>query len=268
MALSLVFSLSALTALVPAAVLPFREREGSLMLRWMSLGLAAAGPTLWSVALLAGHWRADFSVALWLSISASLVCFLVVCLINQPATRLAPLLLPYLVGLGIAATVFQTTEGRGMAASLPPAWVIVHVACSITTYALVTLAAVAGLSVFLSERALKRKTVNAMTSRLPAVMDAERLQVGLLIAAIIVLLVGLLSGMALQIQETGQILVADHKSILSIAAFVTIVGILVAHRRFGIRGRVAARIVLLAYLLLTLAYPGVKFVHDVLQATV
>ena len=131
-----------------------------------------------------------------------------------------------------------------------------------------TLAAVAGLSVFLSERALKRKTVNAMTARLPAVMDTERLQVGLLIAAIVVLLVGLLSGMALQIQETGQMLVADHKSILSIAAFITIAGILVAHRRFGMRGRVATRIVLLAYLLLTLAYPGVKFVHDVLLAAV
>ena len=268
MALSLLFSLSALTALIPAAVLPFRESEGGLLQRWMWLGLAAAGPTLWSIVLLAGHWRADFSVALWLSISASLLCFLVVCLINQLATRLAPLLLPYLFGLGVAATVFQTTEGRAMVASLPPAWVIVHVVCSVATYALVTLAAVAGLSVFLSEHALKRKTFNVMTARLPAVMDAERLQVGLLIAAINVLLVGLLSGMALQIQETGEMLVADHKSILSIAAFVTIVGILIAHHRFGMRGRVAARIVLLAYLLLTLAYPGVKFVHDVLQTSV
>ena len=33
-----------------------------------------------------------------------------------------------------------------------------------------------------------------------------------------------------------------------------------------IRGRRAARIVLLAYLLLTLAYPGVKFVTDVILA--
>ncbi len=34
----------------------------------------------------------------------------------------------------------------------------------------------------------------------------------------------------------------------------------------GIRGRRAARWALLAYLLLTLAYPGVKFVTDVLMA--
>jgi ABC-type uncharacterized transport system permease subunit len=38
---------------------------------------------------------------------------------------------------------------------------------------------------------------------------------------------------------------------------------LAAHFWIGIRGRRAARIVLLAYLLITLAYPGVKFVTDV-----
>jgi ABC-type uncharacterized transport system permease subunit len=36
------------------------------------------------------------------------------------------------------------------------------------------------------------------------------------------------------------------------------------HYRSGLRGRRAARVVLVAYLLLTLAYPGVKFVTDVL----
>jgi ABC-type uncharacterized transport system permease subunit len=42
--------------------------------------------------------------------------------------------------------------------------------------------------------------------------------------------------------------------------------LLVAHYRSGMRGRRAARVVLLAYLLLTLGYPGVKFVTDVLMA--
>jgi ABC-type uncharacterized transport system permease subunit len=44
-----------------------------------------------------------------------------------------------------------------------------------------------------------------------------------------------------------------------------VIGILLLARyRNGIRGRRAARLALLAYLLLTLAYPGVKFVTDVL----
>jgi ABC-type uncharacterized transport system permease subunit len=53
---------------------------------------------------------------------------------------------------------------------------------------------------------------------------------------------------------------------LTIAAFVVIGGLLVCHYGSGVRGKMAARIVLLAYLLLTLGYPGVKFVTDVLMA--
>jgi ABC-type uncharacterized transport system permease subunit len=40
--------------------------------------------------------------------------------------------------------------------------------------------------------------------------------------------------------------------------------LLLVHRRGGISGRRAARYVLFTYLLLTLAYPGVKFVTDVI----
>ena len=46
----------------------------------------------------------------------------------------------------------------------------------------------------------------------------------------------------------------------------TIGGLLLVHYRTGLRGRRAARWVLVAYLLLTLAYVGVKFVTDVLLA--
>jgi ABC-type uncharacterized transport system permease subunit len=264
MALSFVFGLAALAAMVPAAAQPFQRKEGGDAMRWALLILAVAGPSLWSFSLFSGHWRADFAVALWLSISASLACFLVVCAINACARALAPLLLPYLLVLGLAATVFQTQDAGAASSVAPSAWVIVHIVCSVTTYALVTIAAVAGLSVFVSERALKRKTSNRLTELLPAIMDAERLQVRLLIAAIIVLVAGLLSGVVLELRDTGQILAADHKTVLTIGAFLVIAGILLAHGRFGIRGRAAARIVLLAYLLLTLGYLGVKFVTDVL----
>ena len=72
--------------------------------------------------------------------------------------------------------------------------------------------------------------------------------------------------MASQWGVTGAVLVFDHKTILTIATFVVIGALLIAHFRSGIRGRRAARIVLVAYLLLTLGYPGVKFVTEVLLA--
>ena len=65
---------------------------------------------------------------------------------------------------------------------------------------------------------------------------------------------------------SGRLLALDHKIAFSILAFLVIGGLLVAHRHAGIRGRRAAHFILLGYLLLSLAYPGVKFVTDVLLA--
>jgi ABC-type uncharacterized transport system permease subunit len=131
---------------------------------------------------------------------------------------------------------------------------------------LVTIAAIAALAAFLQERALKRKRPNDLTRLLPSIADCDRLLVGLLQVGESVLALGLVTGMAVQYRETGQIMVLNHKTILTIAAFVVIGGLLICHYGSGVRGRLAARIVLLAYLLLTLGYPGVKFVTDVLMA--
>jgi ABC-type uncharacterized transport system permease subunit len=98
------------------------------------------------------------------------------------------------------------------------------------------------------------------------VADSERLQVRLLIASEIVLGLGLLTGMATQYLSSGGLLAFNHKTLFSVLTFVLIAALLAAHYRTGVRGRRAARLVLLAYLLLTLAYPGVKFVTDVLLA--
>jgi ABC-type uncharacterized transport system permease subunit len=125
---------------------------------------------------------------------------------------------------------------------------------------------VSGLSVFLSERAIKRKRPTRLTRRLPSVSDGEQLQINLLTASAIVLGCGLLSGMATQLAETGQLLVFAHKTAFSLLTFVILVALVVAHHKTGLRGRQAARLLLIAYLFLTLAYPGVKFVTDVILA--
>jgi ABC-type uncharacterized transport system permease subunit len=70
--------------------------------------------------------------------------------------------------------------------------------------------------------------------------------------------------MAAQYFTTGALLTFNHKTIFSIAAFVMIGLLVVLYHRTGLRGRRAARAVLIVYLLLTLAYPGVKFVAGVL----
>ena len=264
---SLLFSLSALAALVPASLLPLRGKEGPDPVFWAAILVAAAGPGLWAFVQLSEAWRTDLSSALWVTVSVSMVLFVGLAAIARQAWRLTVLLLPYLILLAVVATMWQQAPGRLLPEeAVPVAWLQAHIVASVATYGLLTIAAVAGLAVLLQERALRVKRPTGLTRLLPPVADSERLQVRLLIASEIVLGLGLLTGMATQYLSSGGLLAFNHKTLFSVLTFVLIAALLAAHYRTGVRGRRAARLVLLAYLLLTLAYPGVKFVTDVLLA--
>ena len=265
MANSLIMSLTALVALVPAALLPLRrERERPDLLFWAAVAVAVAGPAAYSVIQFGGAWRTGLSAALWISIAASMAFFAILALVTREAWRLRPLLLPYLILLGVLATVWRHVPGREGLAAAPDAWLGAHIALSVATYGLCTLAAMAAAAAVLQERALKRKRPTALTRALPSVSDASFLEVRLLGVSEAVLALGIATGMARQFLSSGQLLVFDHKTLLAFLAFAVIAVLLILHRRSGLRGLRAARLILLAYLLLTLAYPGVKFVTDVL----
>ena len=74
----------------------------------------------------------------------------------------------------------------------------------------------------------------------------------------------MISGFGLRAGEGEAVFALDHKTLFSISTLVVIVGLLMAHQRSGLRGKHAVRLVLSAYLLLTIAYLGVKFVTDML----
>ncbi len=266
---SLLFSLLALAALVPAAVAPVVRGGGTLAARdglyWSLMGVAIAGPAVWIVAQIGDVWRTGLAPALWLSIADSLVLFAIIAAMSRVAWRLTPLLLAYLFLLGVLATIWQHEPERPLSANPPEAWLQAHILVSISAYGLLTLAAVAGCGVFLQERALKLKRPTPFTRQLPSIAEGERLQVRLLIASESVLAIALITGMTIEWLERGRFLVFDHKSVLSITTFIVIGLLLWLHHKGGLGGRRGARYVLYAYLLLTLAYPGVKFVTDVLM---
>ena len=88
--------------------------------------------------------------------------------------------------------------------------------------------------------------------------------VALALFAAILLLLALATGAANEFLVAGQALVFSHKILLSFLGFGVVLVLLVLHHRTGLRGRKAARWLLTGYLLLTLAYPGVKFVREIL----
>ena len=261
---STLFNLAALAALIPASLVHLRGHGGRDGVYWSVLVVAVVGSLSWAVAQLGDSWHTGLSLATWVAISASLVVFLAVTLLTTQAWRLTPLLLPYLILLGIIATVWSQAPEKPLPSAVPWAWMGVHIGLSILTFALLTIAAVAGLAVVLQERALKRKRLSGLTKILPSITDGEALQLRLLAAGETVLGAGLLTGLATRYMSDANIFAIDHKTFLSTLCFIVIAILLVAHRRVGVRGRRAGSYTLVAYLLLTLAYLGVKFVTDVL----
>jgi len=258
------FSLSAIIAILPSALLPLRRDHGRDVLFWLLLAVAVMGPLAWVLVSLGGVWRTDLSMTLWVTVAATMTLFAATAAVARESWRLTPLVSLYMAALAIVATVWGHAPMKTLGAP-PGGWVVVHIVVAVATYALVTVAAVSALAAFLQDRALKLKRPTAMTRVLPSVADCEDLLVRLLVLGEIVLAIGLMTGMAVQMRETGHLLKFDHKTVLTVAAFAVIGGLLIAHFKTGLRGRMAARIVLLGYLLLTLGYPGVKFVTDVMM---
>lgn len=266
---SITLGFAALLTLLPAAVFPY-ARRGSLpadggTLFWALIVVATVGPLALDISVAGGIWRTGFSATLWTIVAATMLVYLAVCVVSADARRLAGLLLPYLVLLGLTALVWSSVPDRPLIGTALTAWLQVHIGVTLVTYGLIGVAAMAALAIWLKERALRAHKVGGVADRLPAVNDAERLQFRLLAAAEIVLGLGLVTGMALQWNVSGSAFVLDHKTVLSLATFVVLGALLLLNRESGLRGRRAARVVLLAYLLITLAFPGVKFVTDVIM---
>jgi len=190
--------------------------------------------------------------------------FAMLCWSVGQAWRLTPLLAPYMMLMGAIAVLAPAETRLVEAGSGLDGWLIFHIVVSVVTYALVTVAAVAALAAFMQDRALKLKRPTTLTHKLPSVADCEFLTVRLLGWGEGVLGLGLITGMGAEYKAMGQVLSFDHKTVLGLLAFAVIGGLLFAHHKTGMRGRKAARLVLLGYLLLTLGYLGVKVVTDVI----
>lgn len=266
MAESFLPSIAALVALMPLGLLSLRRSARRDWMFWTLLGVALAGPLVEVSIQFWSGWRTGLAPALWICVTASLAIFALLAAVTRNGWRLAPLLSAYLILFALIAVIWQNEPAHGTLAGVTTGWIEVHIVLSVVTYGLLTIAAVAGAAGFLQERALKAKGPGALSGVLPPMAEAEKLQVRLLLASAVILGCGVLTGMGGQYVQDGRLLALDHKTVLSLVAFVLICVLLIAHYRTGVRGRRAARIVLVAYLCLTLAYPGVKFVTDVVLA--
>ncbi len=234
--------------------------------RMAALGIAVVGVgyALYDRSSSSG-WHIDLSGALWASAAATLIVLAGVSLTQREGWRIATLAVPYATALGALAAARDITMGGSgeVLAAGPSAWLAVHAVLSVATYAIATVGAMAASAGWMQQRALKQKTPTAFSRRLPSLAACDRIQTRLMALCAVVLGLGLITGAATSIVRDGVLVAIDHKTVFGLLAFLLIIGLLFADRRGSLRTRQVGRTVLVAYLLLTLAYIGVKFVTDI-----
>ena len=78
---NMLYSLSAVVALVPSVLLPLRRDHRPDFLYWMVLMVAVTGPLNWVLASMAGTWRTDLAMSLWVTVAASMGIFAVIAIL-------------------------------------------------------------------------------------------------------------------------------------------------------------------------------------------
>src|SRR5579863_2564197 len=134
MTMSLALNVGALISLLPAVGVSLRRQGRRDGLFVGVLALAVLGPAIWVAAQDEGPWHTGFAMSLWVTIVATMALFLVLTMITRHAWRLAPLLVPYLVVLALAALIWQNAPERPTVGTVPAGWLDAHILFAVATY--------------------------------------------------------------------------------------------------------------------------------------
>jgi ABC-type uncharacterized transport system permease subunit len=260
MRIDLLLSLTATLVLLAGSFVGFRQPLPRDVRFWALIGAGIIGTGAAAAASLS---TVGFSMAsaLWLTATTVLAVFAALAFMRPISARLGTLLFPYLGVLALIAVAFVGAPGATADTST---WSVVHAAIALIANALVTVAAVAALAVVIQERALKARRRSALAGVLPGAAESEGVQGVLLGLAAAALALGVATGTAVQIEETGRVFIFNHKTVLTVAALLLIAGLSVADFRSGLGGRKLARGILVGWLVLTLGFLGVIFVKQII----
>lgn len=168
----------AVLSLLPTALQLVRRGAARDRWFWLSLLVGLGGPLVWAVAHAAGRWQMGFSQSLWASAAATMLVFGIAAVTSRAAWRLAGLLGTYLIGVTLLALLWQAHGPLPAAtAAVHAGWMKAHILVALTTYGLVTLAAVAAFAAVLQSAALKGRRRTDFAGQLPSLADCDLLQV-------------------------------------------------------------------------------------------
>lgn len=140
----------------------------------------------------------------------------------------------------------------------------VHFIVAMLAYSLFTVATLHALLMGAVERWLHQGAVPASARGLPPLMRMETLLFRLLLGAFVLLTLTLLSGVFFAEEMFGKAFQLNYKTVFGFLSWGIFAWLLYGHWKFGWRGRKAARLTMIGFVLLVLAYVGTKFVAEIL----
>jgi len=140
-----------------------------------------------------------------------------------------------------------------------------HLLLSLLAYAILTLAAVHAMMHLMLDRALKKKRLGPIIQAMPSLLEVETNMYAQVGSAMLMLGLGILSGLIWQWEELGHFSLLSHKVILSTFSWIVLVALLSLRRTSGWQNTRAGWMVIAAYLLLLLGYFGAHMIQSLLN---
>lgn len=137
-----------------------------------------------------------------------------------------------------------------------------HILVATTAYALLSLAAVQSVLLWVQERSLRLKHFGTSFKFLPPLRELEGLLFQIIWTGFVLLSLSLLSGLLFADQIFGRPFVWDHHTVLSLLAWAVFAILLWGRTQLGWRAQTAVRWTLSGYGIILLAYFGVKLVLE------
>ena len=177
--------------------------------------------------------------------------------VRERVAALAVLALP------LAAVMLAAYRAYGHAASMALDWQQqLHAALALLAYATLAVAALLAITLWVQERALRRREFHGWLRALPPLVQLESLLFRTIAVGFGLLTATLLTGVLFVENLFAQHLV--HKTVLGILSWLAFGALLFGRRRYGWRGATAVRWTLAAMALLVLAYFGSKGVLELI----
>jgi len=182
--------------------------------------------------------------------------------------RLPPITRGILMVATVAAVLPLVFPGRLLTSSIDGVFRL-HLLLAMLAYSTFTLAAASALMMIAMEKAL-HSTKNFSIDKpgwwqgLPSLIGLDQMLVRVVFIGFVLISFTLLSGMVVSLDRGYGLLRFDHKTVFTILSWCTALTLLLGHRWWGWRGRVAARWTLAGFIALLMAYVGSSFVLEVL----